>query len=162
MLKTRVGKVTTLAVGCLLTVCLLYLASMTHFPFRDAKDNLNGRLKQDFGKELPSSAMIEESYWVGFRRSEAVFKIQMATTDVASFVEELRAIASSRNRWKISPLDLRASHPIYRPPAWWNTPPLPDAQAVDIIVYDESGPRCHYLLLFSLSTGKLYLVWGGQ
>ncbi len=162
MLKTRVGKVTTLAVASLLAVCLVYLFSVTHFPFLDAKGSLNGHLHQDFGQALPSSAVVEESYWVGYRNSEAVFKIQMAAADIVPFVETLRGIAGTKDRWKTSPLDLRASHPLYRPPVWWNNPPLSDAQAVDIIVFDESGPRCHYLLLFSAATGKLYLVWGGR
>jgi hypothetical protein len=161
MLKTRVGKVTTLAVGCLLAVCLLYLFSEIHFPFMNAKASLNGHLNQDFGKALPSSAMVEESYWVGYRRSEAVFKIQMAAAEAVAFVEELSGIAKSKDRWKTAAMDLRASHPIYRPPAWWNNPPLPDAQAVDIVIFDDTGARCHYLLLYSASTGKLYLVWGG-
>jgi hypothetical protein len=161
MLKTKVGKITTVAVGLLVAVLILIYASRMHFPFRHPQETLNAHLEQDFGKTLPASAQVEESYWVGFRDSEAVFKLRMAPLEAADFAEKLRGIALTKGPWRTTDLEPRTCRPYFEPASWWNNPRLPDGQAVDIIISDGTAVRCHYLLLYSPGTGTMYVVRGG-
>jgi hypothetical protein len=161
MLKTRVGKVTTLAVVLLVAVVAVMTGAKVHFPYRHPRESLNRYLERDFGAALPGSTTVAESYWVGYRNAEAAFKMQMTPEDAVQFVEKLRTAAHTHERWITSSPDVRVSHPIYDPPKWWNEPPLDDGQTLDIIVTGEGGATCHYLLLYSAATGKVYLVWGG-
>ena len=162
MLQTRVGKITTIAAGLLGAVVVLMVASKMHFPFLHPRESLNGYLEHDFSRGLPASAVVEESYWVGFRDSEAVFQIQMPPQDAVAYVEKLRGIAQTKTNWRTTDLDVQTSRPFYDPAAWWNNPPLTDGQAVDFVMSEGTELRCHYLVLYSPGTGKMYWVRGGR
>jgi hypothetical protein len=156
MMKTKVEKVVAIGGGLVFLAGFLFCCSGIQFPFLSPKSSLNRHLNQDFHIVLPPSAVVEESFWVGSRDPEHVFKVQIALAEIIPFVENLRAAGNWEDETNLSRFG-----PLYRTPLWWNNPPLPDAQGMERILYTGKIADAHYRLLYSPSTGTTYWIWGG-
>jgi hypothetical protein len=162
MMKTKVEKIIAIAGGGLFLIGFLMCCSGIQFPFINPKASLNRHLSDDFATTLPNSTVVEQSYWVGSRDPENVFKLQLSPSEIAPFIERLRAAAKSRNIKEDIPPNLTHFGPLYQTPPWWNNPALSDALALEFFIMDPqtNSPASHYRFLYSPSTGKTYVVWG--
>ena len=160
MFRKHGNKIIVLAVLLLMIGGFLVSFSGIRFPFLDAKGNLNGHLKRDFGAPLPPSAKIERSYWVGSHDPENVFGIQMDAKDIDPFIDSIRAAAKARGYTETDTSFVAMFGPLYGAPSWWNSPPLGDGAKLEYTIPIQSALVADYRFLYSSSTGKLYLVWG--
>jgi hypothetical protein len=160
MMKTKVEKVIAMGGGALLILGFLMCCSGLQFPFLYAKGSLNGHLDRDFGMKLPPSAVVEQSYWVGARDPEQVFKVQIASTEIGPFFQRLRATPKGMTCEEVDTTIGRFG-PLYRTPAWWNNPPLADPMAIEFNLPNRSNTETHYRFLYSPTSGTMYVVWGG-
>jgi hypothetical protein len=151
-----------IATATVLAILVLFLTnfSLIEYPFLNPRASLNGHLKKDFGLMLPTSAVIEQSYWVGSHDPENVFKIELEAKDIGPFIDAIRAAALKMKYRTEDVSENNRFWPLYGKPIWWNNPPLADGVKLEMTIPVTDVIMGNYRFLYSPSTGMLYLVWG--
>ncbi len=142
--------------------CLLLTFCGKRLALRDPVGELNGHFSKDFGVRLPAGVKVPNSYWVFLRDPEEAFELQMNAADLATLVDQIESQAGT-HRFEVWPKDdVAHCHPLYGIPAWWNSPPMPDAEAITIDIKKPSdvSASAAYGIVWSRKTGHAFVHWG--